>query len=179
MLKTQITYTCSSCAATKDQAVPVGAHPYSPSAMPTKWSHVPAATGRADDKVFCGKKACDDAAAAERVKYNTDQAALDAAAAAQFETYVAAKVAAGGVDPRWSLPPEDRTAAEILVAHAAKTGILPVAETQKMSRQQLHDLWTTLTPAERDAAKAALRLKKGKEEAKEFSRILAAWDARP
>lgn len=179
MLKTQITYTCSSCGANKDQAIPVGAHPYSTDALPNKWAHVPAATGRADDKIFCGKKACEDAATAERTKYNEDQDALDDGAADRFEAYVAAKVAAGGVDPRWALAAEERTAAEVLVVHATKTGVLPPAENAKASRRQMHDLWTTLTQAERDAAKAALRLKKGKEEGKEFSRILAAWDARP
>lgn len=175
MLKTSITYTCSSCGATKDAAVPVGAHPFSPDAMPDKWSHVPAATGRGDDKLFCGKKACTDAAIAERAKYNDDQRALDEGAADRFEAYVAAKVAAGKVDPRWSLGPEERTAAKRLLEHAKQLGVAPTGN----ERKQLHDLWTTLTDDERAATKAALRLKDGKEGSKEFSRILAAWDARP
>lgn len=178
MLKTPISYTCSQCAASKDQSIAVGVHPYSAEALPPKWAHVPAATGRANDKLFCGKKACEEAAAEERVKYEADQQAIDAGAASRFEEYVARKTAHGGVDPRWSLKGEERMIAEKLLTFAVKTGVLSAGSVTE-ERRQLHDLWTGLTEEERTDAAAALRTKTGKEEGEAFSRILAAWDARP
>lgn len=175
MLTTNITYTCSNCSATADRGIPVGAHPYSPAALPSKWAHVPAVTGRQDDKVFCGKKACADAAAAERVKYEQDTQAMDAEAAEKFEAYVAAKVAAGQVDPRWELPPAENTAAEVMLELAQRMGV----ELEGRERKQLYDLWTTLTDDERAAAKAAIMSSDKKTGSKQLVDIVRTWASRP
>jgi hypothetical protein len=168
MLKTSVTYTCSSCNVDAVRTVSVGLHPYSPESMPPNWSHVPSITGRADDQIFCDKPACVTAAGAARVKYAKDSDDSDAAAAAAYQKYVEDLKAAGGVDPLWAPDPADVGFLDVLYGYALSRGFFPAPASVEDERKKRFLIYDNVSDDDWTAMQAA----KTREEIAAFDAVL-------
>lgn len=141
MLKTLITYTCAACGAEESRDIPAGAHPYSASAFPANWHHLPMGR-RENDRIFCEKTACQQVAQAARSERDALRAAEEAENATKYQEFLEQRRQRDGVHPEWRLSKEDAPIVLRLQRIAVRSSLIPAPSSALQDRQQQFALWS-------------------------------------
>ena len=141
MLKTLLTYTCAECGAEESRDIPAGAHPYAASAFPAGWHHLPMGR-REDDRVFCTKSACQQAAQTARAERDVARANQETEAAAKYQEFLEQRRQRDGVHPEWRLSKEDAQLVLRLQRVAVRSALASAPGTALQNRQQQFSLWS-------------------------------------